>query len=94
MLAYFDGRPSTRFAVPPGVQRGRICYTLPGQRTCAMTVEDYYIPGSVPPPNGDDRAPPPAVLTPAKPSQVKPSPTPKAPRNNNRNDRDRARDRD
>jgi membrane peptidoglycan carboxypeptidase len=95
MLAYFDGRSSTRFAVPAGVQRGRICYTVPGQRGCAMTVDDYYIPGTVPAQNGDDRSQPPAALTPAKPSQqVKPSPTPKAPKNNNRNDRGNGRDRD
>jgi membrane peptidoglycan carboxypeptidase len=85
MLAYFDGARASRFQVPPGVQRGRVCYTIPGQRGCAMTVEDYYITGTVPGSGDDARSPQqPATVTPARP-QTKPSPTPRP----NRNERDR-----
>jgi membrane peptidoglycan carboxypeptidase len=95
MLAYFNGRPSTRFDVPQGVQRGRICYTVPGERGCAMAVEDYYIPGTVQV-DGDNRGqaqPQQATVTPQKPSQQpKPQPTPKPSRNNGNGNNGRNRD--
>jgi hypothetical protein len=50
-----------------------------------MTVEDYYITGTVPGSGDDARSPQqPATVTPARP-QTKPSPTPRP----NRNERDR-----
>jgi len=92
MLAYFNGKPSTPFTVPQGVQKGRVCYTVPGQKGCVITVEDYYITGTVPTVSGDDRQEqPPAVVTPAKPAQqaqqAKPPPAqapPKPTKNDNK----------
>jgi len=78
MVSYFNGRPSTPFAVPQGVQRGRVCYTVPGQKGCATTADDYYVTGTAQPAPGDDRAQPTPVATPAKPSQPSPPSKPEA----------------
>jgi len=94
MLAYFNGQPSTRFEVPAGVQRGRVCYRVPGQNTCAITVEDYYVTGTAQVEGGDNRGQrQPAVATPAKPpQQAKPAPTPKPTKNDNKGNNGRGRD--
>jgi membrane peptidoglycan carboxypeptidase len=91
LVAYFNGRGATRFTVPSGVQKGRVCYTVSGERGCAMTVEDYYITNSGT--GSEPRGQAPAIATPSRSGQQpKATPTLRPPSNRGGNNGRHGRD--